>query len=54
MENGKMVVLPYGKWENGGFTMKNAGLTGVGKCPVLGILNITFKYLLVIISPIVG
>ena len=28
--------------------------TGVGKCPVLGILNITFKYLLVIISPIVG
>ena len=29
-------------------------LPGVGKCPVLGILNITFKYLLVIISPIVG
>ena len=29
-------------------------ISGVGKCPVLGILNITFKYLLVIISPIVG
>ena len=28
--------------------------TGVGKCPFLGILNITFKYLLEIISPIVG
>ena len=28
--------------------------SGVGKCPSLGILNITFKYLLEIISPIVG
>ena len=28
--------------------------TGVCKCPFLGILNITFKYLLDIISPIVG
>ena len=28
--------------------------TGVGKCPFFGILNITFKYLLDIISPIVG
>ena len=28
--------------------------TGVGKCPFLGNLNITFKYLLDIISPIVG
>ena len=27
---------------------------GVGKCPFLGILNITFKYLLEIISPILG
>ena len=26
----------------------------VGKCPLLGILNITFKYLLEIVSPIVG
>ena len=30
------------------------GDTGVGKCPFLGILNITFKYLLEIISPILG
>ena len=29
-------------------------ISGVGKCPFLGILNITFKYLLDIISPIVG
>ena len=29
-------------------------LTGVGKCPFLGILNITFKYMLAIISPKVG
>ena len=29
-------------------------VTGVGKCPFLGILNITFKYLLEIISPMVG
>ena len=29
-------------------------LSGVGKCPSLGILNITLKYLLEIISPIVG
>ena len=28
--------------------------SGVGKCPFLGILNITFKYLLEIISPILG
>ena len=28
--------------------------TWVGKCPFLGILNITFKYLLEIISPILG
>ena len=28
--------------------------TGVGKCPFLGILKITFKYMLEIISPIVG
>ena len=28
--------------------------TGVGKCLFLGILNITFKYLLEFISPIVG
>ena len=28
--------------------------TGVGKCPSLGILNITFKYLLETISPIFG
>ena len=28
--------------------------TGVSKCPLLGILNITFKYLLDIISPILG
>ena len=27
---------------------------GVGKCPILGILDITFKYLLEIISPILG
>ena len=27
------------------------GFTWVGKCPFLGILNITFKYLLDIISP---
>ena len=29
-------------------------IAGVGKCPILGILNITFKYLLEIISPIFG
>ena len=29
-------------------------VTGVGTCPFLRILNITFKYLLEIISPIVG
>ena len=28
--------------------------SGVGKCPILGILDITFKYLLEIISPILG
>ena len=32
----------------------HASITGVGKCPFLGILNITFKYLLEFISPIVG
>ena len=31
-----------------------SGFTGVGKCPFLGILSITFKYLLEILSPIVG
>ena len=30
------------------------GYSGVGKCPILGILDITFKYLLEIISPILG
>jgi hypothetical protein len=33
---------------------KHLVLTGFGKCPTLGILNITFKYLLEIISPIFG
>ena len=36
-----------------GWTIKSS-LTGLGKCPFLGILNITFKYLLDIISPVVG
>ena len=34
--------------------LTNIDYAGLGKCPFLGILNITFKYLLVIISPIVG
>ena len=33
---------------------ENNHFSGVGQCPFLGILNITFKYLLEIRSPIVG
>ena len=37
------------------FSLKHRSLTaGVVKCPILGILDITFKYLLEIISPILG
>ena len=34
--------------------MSYTSITGVGKCPFLGMLNITFKYLLEIVFPIVG
>ena len=37
-----------------GFLPWTVPLIGGGKCPFLGILDVTFKYLLDVISPIVG
>ena len=42
----------FSTWPN--YTSNYGHFTRVGKCPFLGILNITFNYLLEIISPIVG
>ena len=53
-QDGNISLVSLLRWYNKHTHQVPGALAGVGKCPFLGILNITFKYLLEIISPILG